>query len=123
MVFAFLVLRDALVTTLHARRVPRTSLTSYTRAKPPCQTMSDRGYVHQTASGQTSPKNPTRWNSNSLFLSLMTLGGDGGVVLLFCLGNGGSTGAALTFSCLVGEGACGGGTWLIAFENGGRRCS
>ena len=51
---------------------------------------------------------------------MMTLGGDGGVVLLFCLGKGGSMGAALAFSCFVGE-ECG-GTWLIAFENGGRRC-
>lgn len=36
-VFAFLVLRDVLVTTLQAWRVPRTSFTSYTRAKPPCE--------------------------------------------------------------------------------------
>jgi hypothetical protein len=39
-VFAFFVLSEFLVTTLHASLVPRTSLTSYTRANPPCSFIS-----------------------------------------------------------------------------------
>lgn len=52
----------------------------------------------------------------------MTFGGDGGVVLLFCLGSGGSGGGTLAFSGLFGDDGWT-GAWLMAFENGGRRCS
>jgi hypothetical protein len=37
---------------------------------------------------QTSPRNPTRLNWSLPDLSVMILGGEGGVVLLFCLGSG-----------------------------------
>lgn len=40
LVLAFFVLSEVFVTTLQARRVPRISLTSYTRAKPPCTSRS-----------------------------------------------------------------------------------
>jgi hypothetical protein len=42
---------------------------------------------------QTSPRNPTRLNWSLPDLSVMILGGEGGVVLLFCLGSGGDDGA------------------------------
>ena len=46
-----------------------------------------------TLGEQTSPRNPTRLNWSLPDLSVMILGGEGGVVLLFCLGSGGDDGA------------------------------
>lgn len=42
LVLAFFVLSEVFVTTLQASRVPRISLTSYTRAKPPCTSSNTR---------------------------------------------------------------------------------
>jgi len=42
---------------------------------------------------RTSPRKPTRLNWSLPDLSVIILGGDGGVVLLFCLGSGGELGA------------------------------
>ena len=92
LVLAFLVLRDDLVTTLHACRAPRRSLTSYTRAKPP------------------SPSRPIRTYCELRCWSIMILGGDGGVTFAFCRGKGGEPALfplSTANSCLRGgEGGC-----------------
>jgi hypothetical protein len=94
LVLAFLVLRDDFVTTLHACRVPRRSLTSYTRAKPP------------------SPRRPIRTYWELRCWSMMIFGGEGGVTFAFCRGKGGELGLfplSATGSCFCG----GRGRWLL----------
>jgi hypothetical protein len=69
----------------------------------------------------TSPRNPTLRYSSVLALSLIILGGDGGAVLVFCLGKGGeggsldSAGFWFTFSFAGVAGL------LTAFVRGWRR--
>jgi hypothetical protein len=46
---------------------------------------------------RTSPKNPILRNWSVLDLSLIIFGGEGGVVFVFCLGNGGDGGWSVGF--------------------------
>lgn len=101
LVLAFLVLRDDLVTTLHACRAPRRSLTSYTRAKPP------------------SPRRPIRTYCELRCWSMIIFGGDGGVTFAFCRGKGGEPalfGLSATGSCFCGRGGEGGGWWWLTLR-------
>lgn len=69
----------------------------------------------------TSPKNPTRLKESARPLSRITWGGDGGRVLLFCLGNGGDPGAFCGgFAGEAGSAAAAVG-WLTALVKGALR--
>lgn len=50
-------------------------------------------YLDKLNARLTSPRKPTRLNCSLPVLSVMIFGGEGGVVLLFCLGRGGEAGA------------------------------
>ena len=94
------------MTTLQANRVPLASLTSYTRAKPPYATDDNENSIQHNFETLTSPRKPTLLNWCLPCLSVIILGGDGGVVLLFCLDKGGEEGT-------LGSGfGCDCGWWL-----------
>ncbi len=92
LVLAFFVLREVLVTTLQASLLFRESLTSYTLANPPWRRTLSTPILGYILKIRTSPRKPTRSNCTLPWLSTITFGGDGGVVLLFCLGSGGDGG-------------------------------